>query len=142
MVRTLTLLLALCLAPPCQAATDAQRAEGIRQAEGSALSQVGRRGERGEWQIDRGTWRQHSGRPFWWASSPLPGHRAEARRVALAHVRWIRRQLPRLGLPDTDYCAALVWNAGWGHAMRREFTARNYDFARRAAALAALQPWE
>ena len=141
-MKLLPLLLLLSLLPPCSAAaaTDDQVAEGIRQAEASGWWQVGRAGDRGEWQIRRGTWRQFSSQPFSWASSVLPERRAEARRVALAYVRWIRARLPELGLPDTPHCVALVWNAGYGHALRREFTERNYDFARRAATLAAILP--
>lgn len=125
--------LLLCLALPCAAATDEQIAEGCRLAEGAPKwHQVGRHGDSGEYQITRVVWFQHSRRSFSWARSPLPEHRAEARRVAIAHVHWIREQLPLIGMPVNSYTIALCWNAGVTRIARREISDRNADFADRA----------
>ena len=107
----------------------AKMVDAIRTVEGASVTAIGRHGERGPYQTGREVWRQHSKKPYWWASSPAPEHQAEARRVAIEHVKWLERNLPAAGMPVSAYTVALAWNAGIGHVERREFVPENFLFA-------------
>jgi hypothetical protein len=105
--------------------------EAIRRVEHTARHQVGRAGERSEYQFIPAVWRQHSKFPIWRASSNKPECVAEQQRVARAHLSWIRVAMPRIGLSTTPYTLALVWNAGIGRVSRHETSLAQQDYANR-----------
>lgn len=87
---------------------------------------VGRHGEVSVYQIKPEVWRQHAKRP--WDGDP-----AFARSIALAHVKWLRRQIHRQGYASGVYTLAVAWNAGLGAIENPAKIVR--DYARRVTNL-------
>jgi len=108
----------------------AKMVETIRVVENS--STTGKAGEQGPWQILPSVWRQYSREHISWASSKRPECVAEQRRVASAHVNWIRKQLPKIGAAETPYFIALVWCAGFENVRLGKLNAGKKDYAQRA----------
>ena len=90
---------------------------------------IGRSGERGKYQLTRGVWKSYSTEPFWWASSPEVLHREETERVATAHIAWCRAAVCNLGLKESPYSFALVWNAGYGTVFYGRITSAQRQYA-------------
>lgn len=108
---------------------DAERMlAAITQAEGWK-GRAGRHGEWGRWQILPVVWRKHSKVPQRFATAD------EEKRVALAHLADIRRQLKAAGFPDGPWFIGGAWNGGVSGVIRRALPARARDYADRVEAL-------
>ena len=84
---------------------------------------VGRRGERGRYQIRPATWRSFSREPFSYAHYPGP-----ARQCALAYLRCLARTLLDHNRIPNVYDLAILWNTG-------TLLTRSSDYATRVTAL-------
>lgn len=104
----------------------------IEQVENTKTEQVGGDGERSRFQITRGVWEKYSRFPFRDASSLRPHCRAEALRVALRHIDYIKATLSATNLPVNAYNVALAWNAGITATLTGTASARKRDYAKRA----------
>lgn len=109
--------------------------EAIRRAENSPRARIGRKGERGPWQMKPATWAMFSGRPLWWASGEAAACQVEQRAAARREVVWIRACLPELGFSESAWAIGLVHNAGFGNVHARALTPGMRDFALRVANL-------
>lgn len=99
--------------------------EAIRQAEDSKFWQVGRAGERSEFQITRDVWYIWSHLPFECAS--VIHYQCDARSVALAQVESIYHQI----LNPSPFRVAVAWNAGIGAVQRGEISDGSINFGHR-----------
>jgi hypothetical protein len=87
---------------------------------------VGRKGERGQFQFTRTTWRLHSQRAF--ADAHIPSVSFD---VAARHYEWIHDGLIRNGRQPTPYLMAAVWNAGLTRAVNGQLPRSSRDYATR-----------
>jgi len=122
MIRLLALL---AFAPAVNAQDFARLADCIRQVETKSHRQIGPAGERSEYQLTRAVWHRYTDLDF--RSASTSGARAEAQRVAVAHLRHIWNAVEN----PTIYRAALAWNAGIGATNRCRVTRAQADYARR-----------
>lgn len=110
-------------------------AAAIKQVEGAQPETIGPMGERSEFQVTATVWRQHSSQPFATASSSRPTSRAEAHRVAVAHLKWCAERLAANGQPQTPFMVALAYGAGVSAAVRGTASREKRGYARRCANL-------
>jgi hypothetical protein len=131
-MRRLSFIVALLLLVPSAHAIDlAKMVETIRMVENS--TSTGRAGEESPWQILPSVWRQYSKKPISWARGRSIEHRAEQRRVVLAHIAWIQDRLKSIDLAhDSPYNIALVWCAGFETVRLGRASAAKRDYAGRA----------
>lgn len=108
-------------APP-----DAERMlYAIAQVEAASPRQRGKSGEWGTYQLLPVVWRKHSTQLQWNASPE------EQKRVALAHLADIRKQLRAAGFPDTPWFVGASWNGGVTATIKRILPSRARDYADR-----------
>jgi hypothetical protein len=102
-------------------------AEAIREVENSRFDAIGASGERSEWQIKPGTWKEYSNTPHNLASERAM--QTEARQVATVHLHWIAGFLEKQHEHVQPYTIALCWNAGTHRFLLRECTGQQRQFA-------------
>lgn len=83
--------------------------QAIIQVEGHAWKDAG-----GAYAIQPGTWRDHSRRPYAFASLPV-----YARDVADRHIAWLSRTLRAGGYPVNAYTLAVCWRFGFAGFVER-----------------------
>lgn len=127
MVRLLIFLAAVVGVVAAQASElDATRLAGALRVREGYRGVDGRLGELGPWQLREITWRQHmAGKPFAMARQEGP-----ARLCAERHIEWLRRELRRIGLPDSVFNVAAAWNAGLDRYTTGRAPERAYLYAR------------
>lgn len=95
----------------------------IGQVENGSDSKPSVRGERSKYQITAAVWRQHEPRmPF----TECKGGKAWL--VALNHLHWLDRHIPRVTLLERyerSWCLAYAWNAGLSHYLGAYATPAN-----------------
>ena len=139
MSRPFSIVALLLLGFNAAAASDATLLESIAQVEsGMNRKAIGAAGERGMYQVGREAWKDAEERLKAEGHYRFPWSKwrdATAQdMVAASHLRWIRANFKRIGIPaPLPEQIALVWNLGWTAARNREF--RPNDYALRVGAL-------
>lgn len=132
-MRLAALLIACFLHGPAKAEPVDHRKllRAIEQVEGADYWRVGKAGERSKFQIMPEVWMQHSGMPFYMASSNWSAALDEQERVALCHIKWLEAHLTN----PTPYRIALAWNAGLSAVKNGRFSSAKACYARRVVNL-------
>ncbi len=92
---------------------------------------VGKRGERGRYQLSPAVWGQHARKqPF-----TLAHNATESKVVADHHIQWLLDRLRFASIELTPYNIALAWNAGFSAMTHNKLTAVHRDYADRVVNL-------
>lgn len=85
----------------------------------------GKRGERSPLQFTYKTWKQHTNKPFSWASNPQ--YKEFTREIGIKHLKWLHNNIEN----PSPYRLALAWNAGLTAVNRGNLIESHFDYAER-----------